>query len=262
MSQDREELYLGNYGSTKLPEGISSYSEGLESVQEDNLRVNGLGGSSERYKPSIPGVSEVSAFEEIREERLAGTSNEVGISAAASSRINESQQETRLWADDTTNLQLFTTPLEPNQELSLRDRITLIWGSAKPWRDFFDLRSFSMPSMDNLSNRIQNNLQHYLYNYIVCLFVFCLVLFLFHPIGTISFSLLTALCVFLFLLYPGATDAGIIGIVTPTIKIIFVSAIALLFLLFFGLGRVVLDMTLMTVLLLGSHVSLSSRDSG
>ncbi|GJD09670.1 hypothetical protein Gasu2_39100 [Galdieria sulphuraria] len=226
MSQNGEDFTLENYGATKLPEGISSYSEAT-SGRENDIAINLTGPISENYKASVPGVSEGTPFEEIREEGPKG-SRESGFSKPNTLRHTEFLQETGAWRDSSENFQLFTTPFEPNQELGVRDRLTLIWGSAKPWKDFLDIRSFSIPPMDSWSTRVATNLQSYLYNYVICVTFFCLFLLLFHPLGVVS----------------------------PTIKVIVASAMALIFLLFFGLGIVVLDLLIVAALVLVPHMLL------
>ncbi|GJQ09415.1 hypothetical protein GpartN1_g1206.t1 [Galdieria partita] len=259
MSQNGEDFTLENYGATKLPEGISSYSE-TTSGRENDIAINLPGTSSENYKTSIPGVSEGSPFEEIREEGPKGRL-ESGFSKPNTSLHAEFLQETGAWRDGSENFQLFTTPFEPNQELGVRDRLTLVWGSAKPWKEFFDVRSFSIPPMESWSTRIATNLQSYLYNYIICVAFFCLFLLLVHPLGVLSFVLETALIVALFLVYPGHTETGLLGVVSPTIKVLVASSTALIFLLFFGLGKVLLDLLFIAVLFVVPHMLLSSSST-
>lgn len=260
MSQNGEDFSLENYGTTKLPEGISSYSPAA-SGNDKEVAINLVGSTSDAYKASVPGVSEGSPFEEITSEGPQGTKNEAGFSNASTSRHAEIFQESGTWRDGSENFQLFTTPFEPNQELGVRDRLTLIWGSAKPWKEFFDIRTFSLPPMDSWPTRLAANLQSYLYNYIIVLGIFCCFLFFVHPFGVLSLIFETGLIVFLFLLYPGHTETGLLGVVSPTIKIIVASAMALIFLLFFGLGRVILDLVIMACLFLFPHMLLANSST-
>lgn len=260
MSQNGDDFTLENYGTTMLPEGISSYSEAT-SGRDNAVTINLVGTSSEKYKASVPGVSEGSPFEEIRDEEPKTSRNEATLSKPNTSRQGELLQEAGSWRDGSENFQLFTTPLEPNQELGVRDRMTLIWASAKPWREFFDVRNFSIPTGDIWSSRVTANLQSYLYNYIICVAFFCFFLFLLHPLGVLSFILETGLIIFLFLLYPGHTETGLLGVVSPTVKIIVASAAALIFMLFFGLGRVVLDLLIVGFLFLVPHMLLYNNSS-
>lgn len=68
---------------------------------------------------------------------------------------------------------LYLQPLDPASELSIGDRASLVWQSARPWREFFDLTAFNLPPMEQAKTRVSNNVETYLYNYflLTCLHV-------------------------------------------------------------------------------------------
>jgi len=71
-------------------------------------------------------------------------------------------------------LSVYTEPLRPSADLSLRDRVTLVAHSVRPWGEFFDPSAFAFPVWGEAGLRAVANIETYFYNY-VCVGTFSLV---------------------------------------------------------------------------------------
>jgi len=71
-------------------------------------------------------------------------------------------------------LAVYTEPLRPSADLSLRDRATLVAHSVRPWCEFFDPSAFAFPTWGEAGLRAVANIETYFYNY-VCVGTLCLV---------------------------------------------------------------------------------------
>eukprot|EP00168_Porphyra_purpurea_P003221 TRINITY_DN1382_c0_g1_i1.p3 TRINITY_DN1382_c0_g1~~TRINITY_DN1382_c0_g1_i1.p3 ORF type:complete len:174 (+),score=58.33 TRINITY_DN1382_c0_g1_i1:277-798(+) len=70
-------------------------------------------------------------------------------------------------------LAVYTEPLRPSADLSLRDRATLVAHSVRPWGEFFNPSAFAFPAWGEAGVRAVANIETYFYNY-VCVGALCL----------------------------------------------------------------------------------------
>ncbi len=65
------------------------------------------------------------------------------------------------------NVKLYTQPLNPSEELTLRARVELVVNSCRDWREFFDVRTFNLPPPAEVKLRYGHNVETFFYNYFV-----------------------------------------------------------------------------------------------
>ncbi|KAK1860859.1 hypothetical protein I4F81_003445 [Pyropia yezoensis] len=63
-------------------------------------------------------------------------------------------------------LAVYTEPLRPSADLSLRDRATLVAHSVRPWGEFFDPSAFAFPAWGDAGLRVVANVETYFFNYV------------------------------------------------------------------------------------------------
>lgn len=158
-----------------LPTGILPYS----SSKSDRDKPVG------EYQAYVPGFGSSCTTEEV--EKGASTSKPWWKEA--------------LHSIPNQDFSLYTAPLQLHSDLTLQDRLVQIWGCARPWSEFFDVRSFALPGQgeENGITRVKSNLETFFYNYVISCFCF-LFLFLFvHPIQVFSLMLCILVAAYLFL---------------------------------------------------------------
>uniref|UniRef100_A0A2N9IZW4 PRA1 family protein n=1 Tax=Fagus sylvatica TaxID=28930 RepID=A0A2N9IZW4_FAGSY len=106
--------------------------------------------------------------------------------------------------------------------------------TLRPWRDFLDPTSLSIPSsLSDATSRISHNLTHYFSNYALVVLLVLFLSLLYHPFSLIVFLLLFAAWLFLFFsrseplsLFGFAIDqrlvVGLLGVIT-VVALIFTS---------------------------------------
>ncbi|KAL3506035.1 hypothetical protein ACH5RR_031417 [Cinchona calisaya] len=121
-----------------------------------------------------------------------------------------------------------SSPSPPTSAAELRQRL-------RPWANFFDISTFSLPiSVSDTTNRINQNLRYFLPNYILLILLTLFLSLIFHPL-----SLLIFLAIFvgwLFLYFCRNPDDGPLTIlnfeITDRIVLGFLGLLTLLALIF------------------------------
>ena len=67
---------------------------------------------------------------------------------------------------------IYTEPLQPAAQLTLRDRVALVLQSCRDWGEFADVRQFNLPHPSEAKLRFGYNLETFFYNYIVIAFAY------------------------------------------------------------------------------------------
>uniref|UniRef100_A0A7S2ZMV2 Uncharacterized protein n=1 Tax=Rhodosorus marinus TaxID=101924 RepID=A0A7S2ZMV2_9RHOD len=52
---------------------------------------------------------------------------------------------------------LYTAPFDLSTDSSFGERVKLVFESARPWGEFFDLNNFKLPKMSEIHERITHN---------------------------------------------------------------------------------------------------------
>lgn len=90
-----------------------------------------------------------------------------------------------------------------------RGQLAQIWGSARPWSEFFDRRKLTPPSSaGELRERLVDNLTHFAANYLMCFCVVSVASILIHPLSFLGVAAIGVLYVWLFLTQPDAVALG------------------------------------------------------
>lgn len=147
---------------------------------------------------------------------------------------------------------VYTDPLNPTTQLSLRDRISLVFTSCRDWREFADFRAFNLPSASEAKLRLGHNLETFFYNYFVISCVYLAVTGLFNLSSALQLILLGSLAAYFYVIHEDPIVIGnVVRIDTPAkhVIIVGVSAIILLFghVFSFLLGAAIFTFILVTV---------------
>eukprot|EP00188_Purpureofilum_apyrenoidigerum_P005424 Plantae.Rhodophyta-Purpureofilum_apyrenoidigerum.ctg7043.p1 GENE.Plantae.Rhodophyta-Purpureofilum_apyrenoidigerum.ctg7043~~Plantae.Rhodophyta-Purpureofilum_apyrenoidigerum.ctg7043.p1 ORF type:complete len:193 (+),score=40.36 Plantae.Rhodophyta-Purpureofilum_apyrenoidigerum.ctg7043:228-806(+) len=72
---------------------------------------------------------------------------------------------------------------------SLKETAFGIFSKAQPWSDFLNTKQFSVPQASEVPDRLKENVQHYLYNYIIVFVILSIFLILTKPLSLVSVAL-------------------------------------------------------------------------
>lgn len=148
---------------------------------------------------------------------------------------------------------LYVQPLNAWSDMTLSDRVGIIFQSARPWGDFFDISSFNIPPVEHARSRLGRNVEKYLYNYFllacVHLFFFSLV-----HIG----SVIAAMCwlMLMYLMYirnPGDIDAAGKFTIDSNVKMALAVVCGLVALIFGHVFTLLFSMSMFLVIVVGIH---------
>eukprot|EP00183_Erythrolobus_madagascarensis_P006503 CAMPEP_0185845184 /NCGR_PEP_ID=MMETSP1354-20130828/1212_1 /TAXON_ID=708628 /ORGANISM="Erythrolobus madagascarensis, Strain CCMP3276" /LENGTH=223 /DNA_ID=CAMNT_0028545079 /DNA_START=48 /DNA_END=719 /DNA_ORIENTATION=+ len=153
-----------------------------------------------------------------------------------------------------TDNNIYTDPINPSAEMSLRDRITLVLESARPWGEFVSPGNFGKPAAGDMQVRVSHNLETFFYNYVIIGVLFALVMTFLHPIKMISLGLIAALALFLYVLHPEPIPLldGKIVLETNAKHAVFIAALVLSFFLI-HVGGIVVTLVLVLGVAVGLH---------
>ena len=121
--------------------------------------------------------------------------------------------------------------LSPHTDAA-RTQVSALWGSAKPWAEFFDRRKFVPPAnATELRERLMDNLTHFSANYLISFLVVSVLSVLVHPLSFVCVVLITGLYIVLFLQNQDDARLGPVAIPTKMKKPLFaVTSVVLLYL--------------------------------
>ncbi|GJQ15359.1 hypothetical protein GpartN1_g7150.t1 [Galdieria partita] len=130
----------------------------------------------------------------------------LGAGSASAEDIEKGNTSSRPWLKEALNsipnqnFSVYTAPLELFSDLTLQDRLLQIWGCARPWSEFFDVRRFRFPAQGEEGvTRMKNNLEGFFYNYLISCFCFLLLFLFIHPFQVFSLMLCILVAAYLFL---------------------------------------------------------------
>lgn len=100
------------------------------------------------------------------------------------------------------NLNLYTEPLNPAAQLSLKDRAQLVMESCRPWSEFADVKAFGAPAASEAKLRVGHNLEVFFYNYLVVGIALLALLTVFHPVRALLLAVTLVAGVLMYILFP------------------------------------------------------------
>lgn len=151
----------------------------------------------------------------------------------------------------------------PNLEYISRakDRLKAGLGTRRPWREMFDVHSFSLPrSFREAMSRVKANLAYFSMNYALVALLIVFLSLLWHPISLIVFIAMMA--VWLFLYFLRDEPLTIFGrLVTDKVVLIVLAVLTILVLLFTGATTEILSALLVAVVVVLVHAALRRCDN-
>lgn len=90
---------------------------------------------------------------------------------------------------------LFTDPVDPSIEMTPQDRWNLVKQSQRGWGEFFDISKFNLPPIEQLNQRVKQNLITYFYNYFIIAVIHIILYSFLHFKTLFGFILIGGLCV-------------------------------------------------------------------
>lgn len=151
---------------------------------------------------------------------------------------------------DTSNLYL--QPLNPSEDISPADRLSLILQSARPWGEFLNIREFNLPPLNQLTARLGQNIETYFYNYflLACLHFVLFTLFHFGPV-----FVFVAWLLLLYVLYVANGDDIHIGSLTvdANVKLVIAIISAVLVIIFGDVFTLIFSIAIFLLIVVGIH---------
>ncbi|EME26904.1 PRA1 family protein F2 [Galdieria sulphuraria] len=139
------------------------------------------------YQTYVPGLDTRNVSTEDVEKGSASSSSRPWLKEALNSIPNQ-------------DFAVYTAPLQLFSDLTLQDRLLQIWGCARPWSEFFDIRKFRFPTQgENGVARVKTNLENFFYNYLISCCCFLFVFLFVHPIQVFSLMVCILIAVYFFL---------------------------------------------------------------
>lgn len=126
------------------------------------------------------------------------------------------------------DVNLYTEPLNPAAQLTLKDRAQLVMESCRPWSEFADLKAFDAPAASEAKLRVAHNVEVFFYNYLVVGMGFLALFAFFHPIRALLLALTVTTAVGLYILFPEDYTLNDNFSVTKPMKHVFMAVLALL----------------------------------
>lgn len=89
---------------------------------------------------------------------------------------------------------LFTDPIDPSIEMTPQDRWNLVKQSQRGWGEFFDISKFNLSPIEQLNQRVKQNIITYFYNYFIIAVIHILLYSLLHFKTLVGFIFIGGLC--------------------------------------------------------------------
>lgn len=158
---------------------------------------------------------------------------------------------TELIAGPMPQVSLYTEPLNPATQLSLKDRAQMFAESCRPWAEFFDLKAFSRPAASELKLRVGHNFEAFFYNYLTVGIGFLGLFAVFHPLRAALLAFAIGVGFVVYILFPEDYEISEGIVVSTRMKHVVMAAFALLvltvgdvFSLLFWVGAIVVPVCL------------------
>mmetsp|Transcript_6470 Transcript_6470/g.11550 ORF Transcript_6470/g.11550 Transcript_6470/m.11550 type:complete len:227 (-) Transcript_6470:125-805(-) len=211
------------------------------------------------------GVEGVRNYGDEGELKGAGSSVEAGyqtIADSAGGAVQSAKEHVASVVHNVQGVNIYTEPINPTAEMSIRDRITLIAESARPWKEFIAPSTFSKPQAGELGVRFHHNLETFFYNYLILGLGFLLLLAIIHPFAVLSLFLVCALGLYLYVQHsePISFFNGKFTLDT-TLKHV-VTACAVILALFVGnVGGIIVSVACFSAVVVGVHALFHSHEN-
>lgn len=130
-------------------------------------------------------------------ERIGAIAQRAGVVAAGAKEAVTSMVESPM-----PEVKLYTQPLNPNEELTIRARIELVINSCRDWKEFFDFRCFNFPPATEVKLRYGHNVETFFYNYFIVSCVTLLFQVVLNPFRGLQIIALLALGTIFYAIHP------------------------------------------------------------
>ncbi|KAA8491954.1 PRA1 family protein B6 [Porphyridium purpureum] len=150
------------------------------------------------------------------------------------------------------DVKIYTEPIQPGSEMSLKDRVVVVWESARPWGEFFRPSAMNKPPAGEMGARFSHNVETFFYNYVLLAVLFLVSMFFIHPIATLSLCVCGAFAVYAYVLHPEPIEIGGRVLETPA-KHIAMAVLAGIALLFGHMGGLIVSLAVFLMVVVGLH---------
>lgn len=148
-------------------------------------------------KDSPGGVEPINGVPSNMQERIGAIARGAGVVAAGAKDAVSSMVGAPM-----PNVKLYTQPLNPSEQYSLRERVELVVNSCRDWREFFDFRSFNLPPAAEVKLRYGHNVETFFYNYFFVACVTLAVEAVFSPLRGLQIVALLAMAALFYAIHP------------------------------------------------------------